>query len=71
MAALYVDIGDDGSTWNRPCEADKALAYGALEDAMNDYRNRPGNLLTPTILQAIDPDLNTALQALPCKSELV
>jgi len=70
MEALYVDINDDGQTWNRPCETEKDLAHGALEDAMNDYRNRRGNLLTPAVLEAIDADLNAAVQAWPDRPEL-
>ena len=70
MAALYVDIADDGRQWNRPCKTEKEFAHGSLEDAMNDYGQRRGNLLTPALLQVLDPELSAALEAWPDKPDL-
>ena len=70
MEALYVDISDDGLGWNRPCKkTEKEFAHGTLEDAMNAYDQRRGDLLTPELLR--DPALTTALQAWSGKPDLV
>lgn len=71
MAALYVGIEDSGQGWHRPGKSEKEFAHGSLEDAMNDYSQRRGNLLTPELLSVLDPDLCAALQAWPNKPDLV
>ena len=36
-SALYVDLDDDGSTWNRPSTLSRAKAYEVICGAVNDY----------------------------------
>ena len=36
-SALYVDLDDDGTTWNRPSALSRARAYDVISGAVNDY----------------------------------
>ena len=37
MASLYVDLSDDGVTWNRPSALSPIRAYNLISGAVNDY----------------------------------
>ena len=36
-SALYVDLDDDGTTWNRPSTLSRTKAYDIISGAVNDY----------------------------------
>jgi AbiV family abortive infection protein len=72
LAALYVDIDDAGSAWNRPSEIDAEFAYYCVVDAIGDYHNRCSRL-SPEILKddkCFSAALASALQAWTDKPDL-
>lgn len=70
MRALYVDINDGGTDWNRPAAIPEGAATNCLVDAVNDYSVQADKLNQPGILGELDVALATALDAWPDKPRL-
>jgi len=64
-SALYVDLNESGTNWNRPREMGQADAYKCLADAANDYAGQIDRL-RPDLLRALEEfKLATALDEWP------
>lgn len=70
MRAMYVDINDAGTDWNRPATMSKEEATNCLVDAVNDYSVQADKLNQMEILKVHDPALATVLDAWPDKPPL-
>jgi AbiV family abortive infection protein len=66
MKALYVDLNDTGTSWNRPCELFARQSEDCLTHAANDYAVQQGNLQSGMV----NPNLGAALEAWPERPEL-
>jgi hypothetical protein len=66
MKALYVDLNDTGTSWNRPCELSARQSKDCLIDAANDYAGQQDNLR----IGLVNPNLVAALEAWPERPEL-
>jgi len=62
MRAMYVDISDDGTGWNRPTAMMEGEARDCLVDAVNDYAVQVNKLNELATLRALDPSLALALE---------
>ena len=62
MRAMYVDISDDGTGWNRPTAMTEGEAKDCLVDAVNDYAVQVNKLNEFATLRALDPPLALALE---------
>jgi AbiV family abortive infection protein len=71
MEAMYVDLNQAGTGWNRPHLLPEGEATNCLTDAVNDYSVKRDRLTALDILNISDPELATAIsgwsdrQALP------
>lgn len=63
MKALYVDINDRGTDWNRPAAIPEGEATSCLLDAVNDYSVQANKLNEPGLLRELDAPFATALDA--------
>jgi AbiV family abortive infection protein len=63
MKAIYVDLNESGSAWNRPIELNPTEATQCLEDAANDYAVL-WDKFQPGMLRAmVEPKMAEALEA--------
>ena len=69
MKAMYVDINDGGTDWNRPAAMPEEEAANCLVDAVNDYSVQIDKLQIE-MLRALDAPLASALDAWGCKPPL-
>jgi AbiV family abortive infection protein len=60
MKALYVDLNEAGTEWNRPHLFPRTEAFSCLTDAVNDY-SLSHNRLSQELLVVTDPELASAL----------
>jgi AbiV family abortive infection protein len=63
MRAMYVDINDGGTDWNRPAAMPEGEATNCLVDAANDYSIQANKLNKIEMLRALDAPLAAALAA--------
>lgn len=70
MRALYVDLNDAATDWNRPIDFPKAEASACVDDAVGDYAFQKDHLTTPGILELTDEPLARALAAWRDKPDL-
>ena len=66
MKAVYVDLNDTGTAWNRTCEISARQSIDCLTHAANDYAIQQGNLR----IGVVNPNLSAALEAWPERPEL-
>lgn len=70
MQALYVDLNECGTDWNRPSCFPQDQAKKLLGDAANDYAGQRERV-TPDLLRALDqPELAKAIEAWDERSKL-
>ncbi len=70
MRALYVDLEDSGSTWNRPSAVSQDECKKLLNDAANDYAGQRDRM-NPELLRGIgEPKLADALEGWRDRPEL-
>jgi AbiV family abortive infection protein len=70
MRGLYVDLRDDGRSWDRPNTVDPEKARNEINEAVNDYTGRYGNLQEPDVLESVFPELARAQKTMNPKPEL-
>jgi hypothetical protein len=63
MRAMYVDINDGGTDWNRPAAMPESEATNCLVDAVNDYSVQTDKLNQLEMLRTLDAPLASALEA--------
>ena len=61
LKAMYVDLNEVGTEWNRPHLLPMGEATNCLTDAINDYSVKQDRLTQLDILKITDPDLATAI----------
>ena len=61
MKAMYVDINDGGTDWNRPAAFPEGEATNCLLDAVNDYAVQADKLNQIEMLKERDASLAAAL----------
>jgi AbiV family abortive infection protein len=61
LKAMYVDLNEAGTEWNRPCLLPRGEATNCLTDAINDYSVKQDRLTQLDILKITEPDLATAI----------
>ena len=71
MRALYVDLQDSGSNWNRPSQVSQDESKKFLNDAANDYAGQ-WHRMRPDLLRGTgDASLADALEAWPERPQLL
>jgi AbiV family abortive infection protein len=61
LKAMYVDLNQVGTEWNRPHLLPRGEATNCLTDAINDYSVKQDRLTQLDIPKITDPDLATAI----------
>ena len=70
MRALYVDLEDSGSAWNRPSDVPPNECKKLLTDAANDYAGQMRRLNPDSLRGMGDTKLADALEGWPDRPEL-
>ncbi len=70
MKAMYVDINEAGTDWNRPSAMSESEATNCLIDALNDYSVKADRLRQLDMLKVIDAALATAIGGWPERPSL-
>jgi hypothetical protein len=70
MAALYVDLNDDGSGWSRPCCRDEAEARNEIVDAVGDYAVQRDKLRDEVLAEDY-PEMARARASMPAEFTLL
>ena len=70
MRALYVDLEDSGSAWNRPSEVSQNECKRLLNDAVNDYAGQMHRMNPDSLREMEEPKLADALEGWPDRPEL-
>ena len=63
MKAMYVDLNETGTDWNRPQLLSEGEAANCLTDAINDYSVKRSQLTELEILRTSDRELEAAIAA--------
>ena len=63
MKAMYVDLNETGTDWNRPQSLSQREADNCLTDAINDYSIKRSHLTELEILRTSDRELEAAIGA--------
>jgi AbiV family abortive infection protein len=70
MKAIYVDLDQNGSGWNRPTELNPIEATQRLEDAANDYAVLWDKLQPWMLRDMVEPKMAEALEAWDSRPQL-